>query len=386
MKRPHVGGKNRKWTGFLLPGLLLLAGTACDFKLPSPPPDLLYKFNVVNVGQGPACLVTADLDLDGWADLVSANTKDSTLSILYGHGDGTFDSPLSIPVPAEPTSLVVDDVNRDGFADILTNSRGAHVVTVLLGRAKRSFYPAHPIPTGKVPLALAVGHFNEDNNLDLAVTLTFDKVEIYLGTGDGSFKKGMTYGTGSRSFSVLAQDFNGDGRADLVLATTSSNASGIRLFPGNGDGTFASPRRMAQGLMPLTVIAKDMNDDGKPDLLFAAGQGDNMYLMLSNGDGAFRKEIPFSGGGGPIALVAEHFNDDALLDVAVANSRSSSFSLILRTAKGGFHYPTRDYVVDGGTPLTITSGDYNGDGMKDVAVASNFNNSVEIYLQRRILG
>jgi hypothetical protein len=82
-------------------------------------------------------------------------------------------------------------------------------------------------------------------------------------------------------------------------------------------------------------------------------------------------------------LTADNFNPDKLKDVAVANSRSSSFSLVTRNANGTFYYPTRDYVVEGGTVLAITSGDYNNSGMSDIAVASNFKNTVEIYLQRR---
>jgi peptidoglycan/xylan/chitin deacetylase (PgdA/CDA1 family) len=73
-----------------------------------------------------------------------------------------------------------------------------------------------------------------------------------------------------------------------------------------------------------------------------------------------------------------------LKDVAVANSRSSSFSLIIRNPNGSFNYPTRDYVVEGGTPLAITSGDYNHSDMSDIAVASNAKNTIEIYLQRRV--
>jgi hypothetical protein len=121
------------------------------------------------------------------------------------------------------------------------------------------------------------------------------------------------------------------------------------------------------------------------DLICTSGKGDNMYLFISNGDGTFQKEIAFSGGGGPIALVAEHFNDDDRVDVAVANSRGSTFSLIIRNPNGSFKFPVRDYVVTGGTPLAITSGDYNDDGMMDIAVASNAHHTVEIYLRRRIL-
>jgi hypothetical protein len=127
-----------------------------------------------------------------------------------------------------------------------------------------------------------------------------------------------------------------------------------------------------------------MNDDDKTDLVFAAGQGDNMYLLTSNGGGSFKEPIIFSGGGGPFALTTGHFNPDKLKDVAVANSRSSSFSIIIRNPNGTFKYPTRDYVVDGGTPLAITSGDYNHSGMSDIVVSSNAKNTIEIYLQRRV--
>ena len=135
--------------------------------------------------------------------------------------------------------------------------------------------------------------------------------------------------------------------------------------------------------MPLAVILEDMNVDGEPDLVFATGKGDNLFMLYSNGDGSFAEPISFSGGGGPFALTADNFNHDKLKDVAVANSRSSSFSLVTRNANGTFYYPTRDYVIEGGTVLAITSGDYNHSGMSDIAVASNFKHTVEFYLQRR---
>ncbi len=374
----------RHLAGFGLTAFIFIAG--CDyFKLPSPPPDLFYKYNVLPVGQGPAHLLTADLNRDGEADIVSANAKNSTLTILYGKGDGTFQAPLDIPVPMEPTFLTVADLNQDGIPDLVVNARGANAFVTLLGKGENAFRSPQKHPTGRVPLAVIAEDYNQDGRIDIAVTLTFDKMELYLGNGNGFFKKGETYLTGSRSFSGVSHDFNGDGLPDIALAASSSNASSIRIFWGNGDGTFQKPFVLGKGLVPLALIKKDMNDDGKMDLVCTSGKGDNMYLFISNGDGTFQKEITFSGGGGPISLVAEHFNDDDRVDVAVANSRSSNFSLIVRQPNGLFKFPTRDYVVAGGTPLAITSGDYNDDGMMDIAVASNARNTVEIYLRRRIL-
>ena len=64
----------------------VLGVVGCD--LPSPPPDTLYKFDVINVGKGPSYLLTHDINLDGEPDLVSVNAKDNSLSLLFGKGDG----------------------------------------------------------------------------------------------------------------------------------------------------------------------------------------------------------------------------------------------------------------------------------------------------------
>ena len=61
---------------------------------------------------------------------------------------------------------------------------------VLLGNGDGSFRKPIPIKTGKVPLNVILADFNNDKKLDAAVTLTFDQMEIYIGTGDGYFKKG----------------------------------------------------------------------------------------------------------------------------------------------------------------------------------------------------
>ena len=364
--------------------MLALGSASCGIEFPSPAPDLFYKFNVSKVGSGPSHLITIDLNLDSSVDLVSANAKNNTLSILLGKGDGTFREAMTFQVASEPTTVATGDVNGDGIPDLLTNARGAGQFTVLLGYGNGSFRKLPAVRTGRVPLAIIPADFNNDGNLDVAVTLTFDKMEIFMGSGKGTFKKKESYSTGSRSFSGVAEDFDSDGNIDIALATSSSVSSSIRLYKGDGDGTFSNSRQIVQGLIPLTLIKMDMNNNGLQDLIFAAGQGDNIYMLLSRGDGTFKKEITFSGGGGPIALTAGYFNSDNQVDIAVANSRSSNFSLVIRKNNGLFHYPTRDYVIDGGTPLAITSGDYNEDGMADIAVASNAKNTIEIYLQRRI--
>jgi hypothetical protein len=243
------------------------------------------------VGLGPTYVIAADLNLDGETDLVSANSRAHSLSILFGRGNGSFKPSPALPVPLEPSALLVADVNKDGLPDIIANSRGTNSLTILLGNGDNSFLKPRSVPTGQVPLSITLGDFNEDGFADVAVTLTFSKMEIYLGKGDGRFLKGETYETGSRSFSGVAGDYNRDGHLDIALAVHSSNASSIRIYFGQGDGTFPTSSKIAQGLGCLALAQADMNGDGFTDLVAASGSGDNLYLLPSNGDETFKFSV-----------------------------------------------------------------------------------------------
>lgn len=192
------------------------------------------------------------------------------------------------------------DVNRDGIPDLVVNARGAEMFIVLPGNGDGSFRKPIPTKTGKVPLNVILADFNNDEKLDAAVTLTFDEMEIFIGSGDGYFHKGQTYLTGSRSFSGVAEDFNGDGKLDIALAASSSSASSIRVFLGNGNSTFQKPKAYAKQLVPLAVVLEDMNADGKPDLVFATGKGDNFICSTPKAMAAFQNLSHFLAAADPL--------------------------------------------------------------------------------------
>ena len=375
----------KQTTVLLLFLLAVLFGNACEFKLPPPAPDLFYKYNVLEVGPSPAYLLSSDFNLDGFPDLLSANGNGHTATLFLGKGDGTFRAPRNLKVFPEPSYAATGDLNKDGFPDIVLNSKGANGLSILLGYGNGNFRPAKKISTGRVPLTAILDDFNNDSHLDIAVSLTFNKLEIYIGAGNGKFKKGNTYATGSRARSIVSGDFNKDSFKDIAIASNSSGSSSLRILEGHGDGSFSSPKRYAKGKSIFVLAKADMNEDGWQDLVAASAQGDNMYFLKSTKDGKFAEPIAFSAGGGPAAITIGQFDNDNLNDVAVANGRSSSFSVIFRTPQGGFRHPSRDYIVEGGTPLAISSADYNKDGKKDIAVASAAKDIVEIYLGRKFL-
>ena len=78
-------------------------------------------------------------------------------------------------------------------------------------------------------------------------------------------------------------DFNGDGKADIAVASSASNSVSILL--GNGDGTFQAPSSYPVGGAPLDIKAADFNGDGILDLFEQTSTG--YSVELGRGDGTF---------------------------------------------------------------------------------------------------
>src|SRR5206468_1983710 len=120
---------------------------------------------------------------------------------------------------------------------------------------------------------------------DLAVANAgSSNVTILLGNGMGGFAQpaGSPVGAGSGSRSVVVGDFNLDGKPDLAVANINSN--NVTILLGNGMGGFAQPAGspVAAGTSPFSVVVRDLNLDGKPDLAVTDGSVSGGVTILLN--------------------------------------------------------------------------------------------------------
>src|SRR5262249_2532086 len=135
------------------------------------------------------------------------------------------------------------------------------------------------------------------------------------GDGAGHFQRSFQYPTGQV---VAVGDFNGDGKPDLVIADNplEANTTVIRVFKGNGDGTFQAPINTTAVIQSsnadVVAVAADFNGDGKADLAGPFG------ILLGNGDGTFQAALQL-GSGLVRYIVAGDFNGDGNTDVAVTD-------------------------------------------------------------------
>jgi hypothetical protein len=227
-------------------------------------------------GSAPFAIVTGDFNDDGNLDLAVVNLSINTVTILLGHGDGTFIAAASPATGNGPSAIAVGDFNGDGKLDLAVTNSASNTVTILLGNGDGTFTAAASPATDKNPVSVGVGDFNGDGILDLAVAnQTGNDVTILLGKGDGKFAAGSSPAfTGADTIAV--GDFNGDGVADLAVG---GKVTAILL--GNGDGTFSAPVASLNSLYgDQWVVAADFNGDGTTDLAYLTPNADDGFITI----------------------------------------------------------------------------------------------------------
>lgn len=212
------------------------------------------------------------------------------------------------------------------------------------------------------------------------------------GTGSKLFRyRSATFGFAATSTTstvstgpneILAVDLNNDGKLDLVNTNRTGNA--VTSMLGGGDGTFMTFKSFTTGVNPVGLAAGDMNGDGKIDLVTANfGSGaDSISYFAGVGDGTFAAKVDTSVGGGtfPHGVVLADVNGDKNLDALVALNGSAAVAVRLGNGSGGFLANPPANVGVGNNPTFIATGDLDGDGDLDMAVSCPGGNSVHVRL------
>ena len=345
----------------------------------------------IAVGHNPEGLAAADFNGDGKRDLAVSNAGTDSVSVMLGRGDGTFQQPTTFAAGQVPVFLAVGDFNRDSRQDLVVANYGsntyysdvvASTVSVLLGNGDGTFQAQRTFAAGSGPHGIAVGDFNRDGKPDLAVAnlgpypQRATTVAVLIGQGDGTFRAPQTFQAGRALTGVAIGDFNRDGLQDLTLS--SGDDATVSVLLGNGNGTFQAVRSFGAGSSPKSVAVGDFNADQKPDLVVSDHFSDTVSVLIGNGNGTFLPRQIVDAGRNPAWVSAADLNGDGVQDLAVANWFATTVSVLAGKGDGTFH-PGQDFGASAAPEKAILA-DFNGDGRLDIAVANYFAATVSVLI------
>ena len=346
-----------------------------------------------------------DVNGDGVPDIVVLNGTvgtyngsvipvTGTVTTLIGKGDGTFTmGPVSSLSWTDSLQVVTGIFKTGDVKDLLAGG------TVLFGTGNGSFTQG-PINSALANLNAntaavggnAVGSLRNNGKLDVVVSAP-GFVSIFYGNGDGTFQTGSSYAGLPDYMQAAITDIDGDGNPDIVLGGSSGGVYTLggydtplpmyQILMGRGDGTFVDSPAYTQGtygvpgnanLGQSEIASADFNGDSKPDVLVfsnSSTNGSSLVMLPGNGTGALGSAVTSSINVSPTMLVAAKMNHDTLADAVAAGSGNSGAALAVLTNQGnGTFAAEQDYPLAGGA-VSLAVGDFNGDGIPDVAVGES---------------
>jgi hypothetical protein len=258
--------------------------------------------------------------------------------------------------------------------------------------------------TGANPYSAIASDINGDgqpdvvaaNYSDNTVSVLFNATAI--GSFAPSFASQQTFATGSGPVSVATTDLNGDGLKDLIVANQHDNNVSVLLGttpPGSGVPGFASQQVFAAGSTPQSVATADLNGDGLQDLIVSnyVDNGTVSVLLNTTTPGAtapsFATAQPFVAGAFPTYAAVADVNGDGVPDLVVTNQNDNTVSVLINTTGPGAvvaSFATQQSFPVGASPSFVSVADINADGKPDLLVANLIDGTVSVLINSTVPG
>ena len=190
------------------------------------------SFLSVGTGISAITLSSADLNNDGFDDLIFNNFSQDLVRVKLSNGDGNFRTKATLLTDQLPYDSQIADINNDGILDIVTAAANGDSFDLYFGNGDGTFRAGDTtVAAGDSPRSLALADLDGDGNIDIISVSQFDsRLSVHLGNGNGTFRSAMstTVAFGSEGRPVVG-DLNGDGVLDLSLYDISSPNDAVRF-------------------------------------------------------------------------------------------------------------------------------------------------------------
>jgi hypothetical protein len=224
-------------------------------------------------------------------------------------------------------------------------------------------------------------------------TLAFTNLDLF----SASLGTSLAFPAGDGPSQVVIADVNNDGKPDLIVSDALDNTVSVLL--GNGDGTFQSPRQYSIGAMNTKdavtsfselhtfqrgLAVADLTGNGTMDIVVTNPTSGDVSVLLGNGDGTFKPQERFDAGPAPNSIVVGDFNGDGIPDLAVLSASAGYSTLAILIGPGdGTFLPPQLIITPVFNSLSyddIQAADLTGNGKLDLLVTGGADQKTYVYL------
>jgi hypothetical protein len=312
-------------------------------------------------------------------DLVYASDEFGFTGLMINNESGGFNPYRRFSSSGSSTDVATGDFNEDGLLDAVMANSAEKNVAVLLNQGDGRLGPDFLVTNGAIR-AMAAADFDEDGDIDIVTTSIAPNEFILMeSAGDGLFMPSEFTSLPYGGISMVADDFNLDGNADLLICS----GTHANLFTGAGNLQFTesfSLPLLNPGGGNRTVVAGHFNSDNYPDIAVIYINSNVVEIALNNQSGGFNTSVNYPVGEGPAGLAVADLEGDGRDEVIVSNDTSNDAWVYTPNASGVFtllyELPT------GASPRGVTVNDFNGDGLQDIATSDNNSVQITVFLQQ----
>ncbi len=223
-----------------------------------------------------------DYDNDGRLDFATVgwNGTSNLFQLWKNNGNGTFTRNFSVPGPVPLNNAFAwGDYDNDGFLDfIVMGQTTTNLTQIWRNLGNNTFSNINAGITGVAYGSVAWGDFNNDGRLDIALcghNGTNYVAQIWRNNGSNSFSDINAGLPPLRDGSVAWGDYDGDGRADLLVSGQSNGVPICQIWRNLGNNTFSNINAGLTGVWRSAVAWGDYDNDGKLDVLLSGASAND---------------------------------------------------------------------------------------------------------------
>ena len=318
------------------------------------PLDYARRHPSLKTGFAPYAVALANVDGLKWPDIITVNfhaTRHRDVSVFLNFKDDGIFKPIEFEIPANflsyrrhydaegipmfttpgLTAVAIRDLNKDGLRDLIATAWSSDVLVFMPGHEEKIFGAPRLMPAPGGPRAFALTDLDDDGAPDLAVAMyATSEVALFKGDETGNFTECDRFPSrGALPTTLLAADINQDGKTDIITSHAHTDDNIVIFY---GDGPFRFPvsqeimlgkdrKVLEQEIRDIAVA--DLNNNGKMDIVAACYASQQVTVLFNESEDAmmpqhFRHESYAFEEGRPRAVCIADFDENERPDIAVA--------------------------------------------------------------------